>query len=136
MKFSIDSNTISYYFRGDPCVVPKLQALSPVEVTVPSIVVYELQYGLRRLPTEAGRERLRALRAFLKPLEILPFNENCAELAAEIRSDLEKRGIPIGPHDILIAATAIGHNAKLVTRNTREFSRIKALELVNWHEPA
>lgn len=25
----LDSNTISYYFRGDPQVVPRLQALHP-----------------------------------------------------------------------------------------------------------
>ena len=131
---ALDSNTISYYFRGDPSVVPRLQAVSPVDVAVPAIVVYELQYGLRRLPAEAARQRLDALRAFLRPLQILPFNEKCAEHAAEIRSDLETRGLPIDLHNIMIAATVIGHTAKLVTRNVREFSRVKGLALVNWHE--
>ena len=39
----LDSDTISYYFRGDPHVVPRLQALRPAEVGVPAIVEYELR---------------------------------------------------------------------------------------------
>lgn len=50
----LDSNTISYYFRGDPQVVPCLQALSPADIGVPAIVKYELRYGLLRLPPEAA----------------------------------------------------------------------------------
>jgi len=50
----LDTNTISYYFRGDPVVVPRLQALAPSSVGVPAIVVYELRYGLGRLPVEAS----------------------------------------------------------------------------------
>jgi predicted nucleic acid-binding protein len=57
----LDSNTISYYFRGDPQVVPRLQALHPVDVGVPAIVEYELRYGLLRLPEEAAAPRLMAL---------------------------------------------------------------------------
>lgn len=34
----LDSNTISYYFRGDPQVVPRLQALRPTDIGVPAIV--------------------------------------------------------------------------------------------------
>lgn len=57
----LDSNTISYYFRGDPQVVPRLQALRPADVGVPAIVEYELRYGLLRLPQEAATPRLAAL---------------------------------------------------------------------------
>ena len=46
----LDSNTISYYFRGDPQVVPCLTALGPADLGVPAIVEYELRYGLLRLP--------------------------------------------------------------------------------------
>jgi tRNA(fMet)-specific endonuclease VapC len=45
----LDSNTISYYFHGDPLVVPRMQALRPADVGVPAIVEYELRYGLLRL---------------------------------------------------------------------------------------
>lgn len=130
----LDSNTISYYFRGDPQVVPRLQALSPADVGVPAIVEYELRYGLLRLPTEAADTRLAALAALLRPMQVLPFDSACAAYAARIRAELEAAGTPIGPHDTLIAATALRYQATLVTRNVREFSRVQGLQWLNWHE--
>lgn len=132
----LDSNTISYYFRGDPLVVPRLQALAPVDLGVPAIVEYELRYGLLRLPQEAAAPRLVALGQLLRPMQILPFDSDCAAHAARIRVELESTGSTIGPHDILIAATALRHQATLVTRNVREFSRVQGLQCLNWHEAA
>ena len=131
----LDSNTISYYFRGDPLVVTRMQALKPAEVGVPVIVEYELRYGLMRLPPEAAAPRLAALAKLLQPLQVLPFDSECAAHAARIRAELESIGMPIGPHDTLIAATALRHQATLVTRNVREFSRVPGLQWVDWHKP-
>ena len=130
----LDSNTISYYFRGDPQVVPRLQALPPVDLCVPAIVEYELRYGLMRVPQEAAAPRLAALAQLLRPMQLLPFDSECAAHAARIRAALEAAGTPIGPHDTLIAATALRHQATLVTRNVREFSRVPGLQWLNWHE--
>lgn len=132
----LDSNTISYYFRGDPQVVPRLQALRPADVGVPAIVEYELRYGLLRLPQEAATPRLAALAQLLQPMQRLAFDSECAAQAARIRAELEARGTPIGPHDILIAATALRHQSTLVTRNVREFSRVPGLQWLNWHDTA
>ncbi len=130
----LDSNTISYYFRGDPQVVHRLQALHPGDVGVPAIVEYELRYGLLRLPEEAAAPRLMALAQLLRPVQVLAFDAACASHAARIRVVLEAAGTPIGPHDTLIAATALRHQATLVTRNLREFSRVPGLQCVSWHE--
>jgi tRNA(fMet)-specific endonuclease VapC len=132
----LDSNTISYYFRGDPQVVPRLQALRPADVGVPAIVEYELRYGLLRLPQEAATPRLAALAQLLQPMQRLAFDSECAAQAARIRAELEAKGTPIGPHDILIAATALRHQSTLVTRNVREFSRVPGLQWLNWHDTA
>lgn len=129
----LDANTISYYFRGDAQVVPRLQALPPEEAGVPAIVIYELRYGLLRLPPEASRPRLDALEKLLRPMRVLDFDDACARQAASIRCALERQGTPIGAHDVLIAATALRHQARLVTRNEREFARVAGLQVVNWH---
>lgn len=134
MMLVLDSNTISYYFRGDSQVVARLQSFRPVDLGVPAIVEYELRYGLRRLPPEAAIPRLAALEKFLRPMQILPFDSECAAYAASIRATLEATGTPIGPHDVLIAATALRYQATLVTRNVREFSRVPDLRWVNWHQ--
>jgi tRNA(fMet)-specific endonuclease VapC len=129
----LDSNTISYYFRGDPQVVPRLQAVRPADLGVPSIVEYELRYGLLRLLQQAAAPRMAALTQLLRPMQMLPFDAECAAHAARIHATLDAAGTPIGPHDTLIAATALRHQSTLVTRNVREFSRVPGLQVLNWH---
>ena len=132
--FALDTNTISYYFRGDLQVVPRMHALPPARVGVPSVVVCELRYGLMRLAPAAAQPRLEALDTFLAALQVLDFDEACAQVAATLRARLEAAGQPVGPHDLLIAATALRYGAALVTRNVAEFSRVPGLEVVNWHD--
>ena len=118
--------------RGEASVVDKLLSLSPPDVAVPAIVVYELLYGLQRLPRKAAKPRLSALSRLLAPMFVLAFDEACAQHAASIRATLEAAGTPIGPHDTLIAATALEHKATLVTSNTREFGRVRGLSIEDW----
>lgn len=117
-------------------MVPQLQALRPAELGVPTIVEYELRYGLQRLPPEASTPRLAALAQLLRPMQMLPFDSECATIAARLRADLQASGTPIGPHDTLIAATALRYQGTLVNRNVREFARVPSLRWVNWHEAA
>jgi tRNA(fMet)-specific endonuclease VapC len=71
----------------------------------------------------------------LDNLEEVPFDRNAAREAARIRLELERRGIGIGPLDLLIAGTVLSRGATLATNNTREFSRIKGLRLQDWTSP-
>jgi len=50
----------------------------------------------------------------------------------KIRASLEKKGTPIGPMDMLIAACAKSRDLTLVSNNIKEFSRIENLSLENW----
>lgn len=128
----LDSNTISYYFRNEACVVNALREIPLNQIAVPAIVVYELQYGLRRLSDAAAQPRLRALAKFLQFMQIIDIDSNVAEHAARIRVQLEQQGTPIGAHDILIAASALSVHGQLVTRNIREFDRVQGLKVINW----
>jgi tRNA(fMet)-specific endonuclease VapC len=90
-----------------------------------------LQYGLCRLSEPAKRQA--QFNDFLQTVNPLAFGINEAKIAAEIRADLERKGTPIGPHDILIAATALAENHTLVTHNTKEFQRIEKLTTTDWY---
>jgi tRNA(fMet)-specific endonuclease VapC len=59
----------------------------------------------------------------------LPFDDASAEHYGLIRADLAAEGHPIGPNDTLIAAIARAHEAVLVTRNVRAFSRVSGLQI-------
>ncbi len=69
---------------------------------------------------------------FLRRYMTLPFDDNAAQICGEIRADLARKGTPIGPYDVQIAAIALANNLTLVTHNTREFSRVPNLLLDDW----
>ncbi len=97
----LDSNTISYYFRGDPQVVPQLQALRPADLRVPAIVGYELRYALHRLPEPAATPRLAALAQFLGPLQMQFFFHGNRQVAVFERAESLRH--PFRMHDPDIA---------------------------------
>ena len=65
-------------------------------------------------------------------VNILPFGPKEAAHAADIRAGLERKGLPIGPYDILIAATALSNSSPLVTHNLKEFSKVDGLMVEDW----
>ena len=130
MTFALDTNTMSYYLRQEGGVVARFQALPPQQIALPAIVVYELNYGLRRV---GRRNALDALARLVQTVAVLDFDLDTADHAARIRVELEARGTPISNADLLIAATARRHGCTLVTHNTREFERVPELVLEDWY---
>jgi tRNA(fMet)-specific endonuclease VapC len=102
-----------------------------LSINLPSIVVFELWYGIFK---SLHRQRsIVTLTHFLAgPVQILNFDADDAREAGEIRAALARRGTPIGPYDILIAAQARRRDATLVTANAREFSRVPGLKTEDW----
>ena len=131
--YLLDTNACIRILNGSsPAVAARLQATNPSDVRLCSVVKAELLYGARR----SGRvePNLRLLQEFFAPLVSLPFDDRCAQEAGLIRLDLERSGRPIGPNDLLIAATARAHDLGLVTHNAREFSRVPGLPVEDWED--
>ena len=74
----------------------------------------------------------RQAEAVLNALPVLPMEEPVDREYATIREDLERRGLPIGPNDLLIAAHARSLGLTLATGNTDEFERIPGIVVENW----
>ena len=127
----LDTNTLIYFFRGEGNVAKEILARSPSAIGIPSIVLYELEVGIAK--STSPRKRMGQLEELIAVVQTLPFGAAEARVSAAIRSSLEKKGKPIGPYDVLIAGTAKACNATLVTRNTREFKRVRGLVLENWY---
>lgn len=129
--YLLDTNAcIRVLNNSAPKLIARLQSYNPRDICLCSIVKAELLYGARRSRRVA--DNLRVLQTFFQPLTSLAFDDRCADEYGIIRADLESRGAVIGANDLLIAATAIGHNCILVTHNTREFSRVIGLQLDDW----
>ena len=129
--YILDTNTLIYFFKGMGNVSVKLLTISPKEIAIPSIVLYELENGIAK--STSPKKRQAQLNELCSLVEMLPFRNEEARLAAFIRAHLEKKGTPIGPYDVLIAATARSYQGVLVTNNTKEFSRVPELKIENWY---
>ena len=68
----------------------------------------------------------------LGALTVRALESDVERIYAAIRVALEKKGTPIGAHDMLIAAHARAIGAVCVTDNLAEFRRVPALKVENW----
>ncbi len=129
MRWLLDTNVLIHAQRGTPPAVRRrLQEQSPDDLALSAVTIAELWYGALRSADPDLKRRLWS-RA-VAPYEVLPFGRETAETHAELRFEL--RHAPIGERDLLIAATAVAHGLIVVTGNTAEFSRIRALEVEDW----
>jgi tRNA(fMet)-specific endonuclease VapC len=129
--YLLDTNVcIRLLNQTDTDIIQHFQEHLPGEIALCSIVKAELLYGARH--SQQVEANLKLLKQFFGPLASLPFDDRCAEEAGQIRADLSAQGKPVGPNDLLIAATARAHDAVLVTHNIKEYSRITGLRMEDW----
>ena len=131
MRYLLDTNICIYTMkRHPPEVRARLEGLSIDEVGISSIVLAELQYGIRK--SQRRHQNEAALTDFLAFCRVLDWPHQAAAVYGELRAKLERQGRVIGGNDLLIAAHALHLGATLVTNNTQEFARVARLKVENW----
>lgn len=129
--YLLDTNVCIYFMKNTyPVLTDKLLSYDPANLLISSITVFELEYGAEK-SNWGERNRLK-LAMFLSPFSILPFSSEDAVTAGRIRGYLERRGTPIGPYDIQIAAQGVSREITVITHNIGEFSRVPGLSLEDW----
>jgi tRNA(fMet)-specific endonuclease VapC len=134
--YLLDSNILSDIMRnprGSAAVLFERKAFDPDARMVTSIIVAcEMRYGVAKNRSTPLAQRVDRT---LASIEVIPLAAGADDAYATLRADLERRGLPIGQNDLLIAAHALALNAILVTDNVREFKRVKGLKIENWLRP-
>lgn len=134
MTYLLDTNAVIALLKNDPAGVRRRLRRAVTRraaITVSSVVLFELWYGVAR--SERRRENAERLRVFLSGnINVVPFEEEDAATAGNLRAALEGAGTPIGPYDLLIAAQALRTGATLVTANISEFRRVHNLVCQDW----
>ena len=131
MKYMLDTNICIFVIKHKPeNVIRKFIEHEPEDLCISSITYAELMHGVEK--SQAREKNRLAIALFLSPISIVDFDNQAAEEYGRIRTDLETKGNPIGPMDMLIAGHAISKGLTLVTNNTREFSRIEGLTVEDW----
>ncbi len=133
MRYLLDTNVVSDFVRGHAAVQGRLRSVPPNDVSVSSVTVMEVAYGMALSP-----KRARVLRpivdALLGSIELLPFTVEDGHAAGAVRAALRRRGRPIGPYDALLAGCALARGLVFVTGNTDEFARVTGLLIENWRD--
>jgi tRNA(fMet)-specific endonuclease VapC len=133
MKYLLDSNVCVDYLTGRfPQVQRRIQSLLPEDLCLSSIVIAELRYGADK--SAKARRNHRLLDLFTSEIPCRDFDGESAARYGKLRASLEKKGKPIGPNDMLIAAHSLALDLILVTDNVSEFKRVEDLKLENWRE--
>jgi len=133
MRLLFDTDVCIYLINRRPGFEQMLERLDGVPRTqtfVSTITVAELQHGVAK--SARRNHNLKRVIHFLGNFEVAPFDESAATAYGPLRAELERKGRPIGPLDTLIAAQAIALRAVLVTNNTREFGRVRGLDVESW----
>jgi len=134
VNYLLDTNAVIALLNNNPPGVrSRLRQVvtEGASIAVPSIVLYELWYGVARSARRG--ENAERLRVFLSGnIDILPLDEEDAVVAGDLRAGLETAGTPIGPYDLLIAAQALRSRTALVTANVSEFVRVRGLVWQDW----
>ena len=130
MMYLLDTNICIYVINHKPQqVFERFRQYQLGQLAVSSITASELAFGVEKSGSERNKQ---ALKKFLSPLEILPYDEQAIWHYAQLRHDLQSKGQTIGSLDMLIAAHALALDVVLVTNNTKEFERIERLKLESW----
>ncbi len=134
MSYLLDTNICIYTINRKPTsLLRRIQARQPGEIAISTITVAELEYGVAH-SRNPDQNRI-GLLGFLFPFEILDFDQRAAAEYGPIRTSLEKKGRPIGPLDMLLAAQAKSRDFILITNNEKEFRRVEGLRVENWAAP-
>lgn len=107
-----------------------LRSLGDEPVRIAAITASELLHGCHRAADPGVRARRFAfVDSLLGLIPVLPFGLAEARRHAELWAHLAREGTMLGPHDLLIGATALAQGHTLATLNTAEFSRVAGLRL-------
>ena len=129
-RFLLDTNVVSHAARfPQGRAADRIAEVGERHVCTSIVVAAELRYGAARQRSERLTRRIEAV---LAALVVLPFDEPADRRYAELRTDLERRGMLIGPNDLLIAAHALALGLTVVSANVDEFRRVPRLRVENW----
>jgi predicted nucleic acid-binding protein len=101
------------------------------DVFISVITVSELLMGAYRADTDARRaRRSEFVERIIAGVSILELTTAIARRHAQLHADLARQGQLIGPHDMIVAATALHHGMSVLTDNLEEFSRVPGLNVL------
>lgn len=130
LRYMLDTNIIIYTIKKRPPEVKRQFDAYAGHLCISAVTLGELVYGAEKSSNPVQNQQV--IDGLVARLEVLPFDMAAASHHGQLRSELAKKGTPIGPYDEMIAAHARAAGLTLVTNNLREFNRVPGLRVENW----
>jgi tRNA(fMet)-specific endonuclease VapC len=127
MRYLIDTDWVIHYLNGREDIVQRLDELKEQGLGLSMISLAELYEGIYYSTDPDGNER--DLQDFLQGVNVVGIDEETCKVFGRQRGRLRAAGKTVGDFDLIIGATALQHNAILLTNNRRHFELIEGLQL-------
>lgn len=133
MSYLLDTNIVSETVRRNPnkAVIAWLDRLPSDAIYVSVLTLGEIRRGIEALDDRKRREKLRLWLEHELPAwfeeRVLPVDLAVADRWGRLLAEM---GRPVPTTDSLLAATALHHELRLVTRNSGDF-KYPGLEVIN-----
>ena len=133
MGILIDSSVLIPWERDKLNIESQLVKYRDESVAIAAITASELLHGVHRANTPARRNQREAfVEGLLSRLPTLSFDLLTARIHARLSAELAMKRTPVGPHDLIIAATAVSNGYAVAARDERSFPKIPGLTLLRW----
>ncbi|WP_173981223.1 tRNA(fMet)-specific endonuclease VapC [Magnetospirillum sp. UT-4] len=130
LRFMLDTNVCIRVLRDRPQGLRQRFNAEAAGLCISVVTLGELLFGAEKSTRPA--ENRHEVERFAGRLAVLPFDSQAAAHFADIRADLERKGLPIGAYDLMIAGQARSRGLVVVTGNLREFQRVDGLRAEDW----
>lgn len=127
MKYLVDTDRVVDWLKGRADAQRLLATLGNEGWAISLITYGEVYDGIYYGANPQRHEQ--DFRELLRSVPVLPLNQAIMRRFARIRGQLRRQGRIIGDPDIIIGATALHYDLRLVTRNVSHFERIPELRL-------
>lgn len=130
LKYMLDTNICIFTIKNKPQHVREVFKTHHGQMCISTVTLMELIYGSEKSSQPA--RNLAEVEGFAARLEVLKYDQDAAAHTGQLRAELAKAGMPIGPYDHMIAGHARSQGLILVTNNLREFDRVPGLRVEDW----
>src|SRR3972149_8640528 len=130
MGVIFDSSVLVYLERNLQQVEKIIAGRENEPFGISVITVSELLHGVHRADSEKRRlKRESYVEKIIENFPIYPFDLSVARIYARVWANLAKKGINIGAHDLIIAATAISLGFSVITSDMRDYGKITGVKV-------
>ena len=131
MKYLLDTNIIIFWLKKRYSIGDKIAEVGEDNCFVSDVTVAELRFGVECSEPALIEQKRKRLADILAYLKVIPFAV-AIELYAKEKARLRFAGEMIPDFDLLIGATAVQQNMKMVTNNTKHLSKIQGIDMEDW----